>query len=120
MSRCRWVIPSDRTLGSRIGGSHLGGRIRGSTFRCTLAAILAEQLELALTAPMVMTPGSEESLTLWMWDHLSVAVHPIEGRNSLASLEEFVLVVLDPPLNLNLGPPRLFALASPSFANSDG
>ena len=37
---------NDDTLGRRIGEVHLGGRVRMSTFRWSLAAILFDQLEL--------------------------------------------------------------------------
>jgi hypothetical protein len=39
------------TLTKRIGGNHIRGQIRGSTFRLTLAAILRRPLDLTVTAP---------------------------------------------------------------------
>lgn len=93
--------PDSHTLGSRIGRIHLGGKVRMSTLRWTLAAILFDQLELQGQAAMLVTPSSEEALTGWMREHLSVAVHPHDDRDSLGGLERAVLVELDPPLNLS-------------------
>lgn len=47
------------TLKSRIGQSHIGGRIRGSTFRFTLAAALLKQLDLKPIAPKKLSPESD-------------------------------------------------------------
>jgi hypothetical protein len=96
---------TDHTLGRRIGQMHLGGKVRMSTFRWTLAALLFDQLDMYVQAPMLITPASEQALSEWMYRHLSVAVHPHEDRDTLASLEESVLERLDPPLNLKHMPP---------------
>lgn len=98
----RWPsgTPTNNTLGSRVGQMHLGGRVRGSTFRWTLAAILLDRLELQIKASMVLAPSSEQALTEWMHGHLSVAVHPHDDRDSLDDLERKVLARLDLPLNL--------------------
>src|SRR5262249_48067543 len=72
----RW--PSGRlgraTLASRIGGNHLHGRIRGSTFRLTLAAALADPLGL-VSESRNLDSASEQRLSAWMREHLDVAVH---------------------------------------------
>ena len=88
------------TLGKRIGQMHLGGKVRMSTFRWTLASLLFDQLEMRAQASMLITPASEQALTEWMRGHLSVAVHPHEDRDTLAGLEHAVLERLDPPFNL--------------------
>ncbi len=72
-----------------------------STFRWTLASILFDQLEVQVQASMLITPSSEQALTEWMREHLSVAVHPHDDRDSLAGLEHAILETLDPPLNLD-------------------
>jgi len=92
--------PTDDTLGRRIGEVHLGGRVRMSTFRWTLASILFDQLELHGQAAMLITASSELALSEWMRAHLSVAVHPHDDRDSLGGLEHALLERLDPPLNL--------------------
>lgn len=92
--------PGNDTLGRRIGQMHLGGKVRMSTFRWTLAAILFDRLDVQVKAPMVLAPSSEEALTEWMRRHLSVAVHPHDDRDSLGGLEHELLVLFDPPLNL--------------------
>ena len=91
---------SDNTLGKRIGQMHLGGKVRMSAFRQTLAAVLFDQLGVQVQASMLITPASEQALTEWMREHLSIAVHPHDDRDSLAGLEHAVLQRLDPPLNL--------------------
>jgi hypothetical protein len=98
----RWPsgTPTNNTLGKRIGQKHLGGKVRMSTFRWTLAAILFDRLNVQVRAPMVIAPSSEEALSEWMGRHLSVAVHAHDDRGSLEGLEEQLLELFDPPLNL--------------------
>jgi hypothetical protein len=91
----------DNTLGKRIGGMHLGGRVRGSTLRWTLASVLFDELDVQVQASMVITTASEEALSEWMLSHLSVAVHAHADRDTLEDLEQRVLSWLDPPLNLS-------------------
>jgi hypothetical protein len=81
------------TLRSRIGGNHLNGRIRGSTFRFTLAAALGEPLGLVRTGPQQLDTGSEGRLSEWMRDHLEVAVHPFPEPDVLGDLEHRVLAL---------------------------
>jgi hypothetical protein len=88
------------TLARRIGGNHLRGRIRGSTFRFTLAAMLVIPLELKRAGPRLLTAESERALTQWMINHLSVAVYRFSNRDALSDLEIRLLAALDPPLNL--------------------
>ena len=92
---------STATLRSRIGRNHIAGNITGSTFRLTLAAILAAQLGLARSlGERALAAGGETALSRWMADHLEVSVAPIEDRSRLAILEALVLHELNPPLNL--------------------
>ena len=90
----------NNTLGKRIGQMHLGGKVRMSTFRWTLASILFEELGVQVQASMLISPASEEALSEWMRAHLSVAVHPHDDRDTLDGLERELLGLLDPPLNL--------------------
>lgn len=78
------------TLASRIGANHLRGRIRGSTFRLTLAACLAEPVGLVRPAPQQLSTDSERQLSAWMYEHLHVAVLPFAERDPLADLEHRV------------------------------
>jgi hypothetical protein len=89
------------TLGKRLGGNHLNGQIRGSTFRLTLAAILADPEQLIITAPGQLARDSEQRPSQWMRQHLHVAVHPFADRDALVDLERRVLEELAPPLNLD-------------------
>ena len=88
------------TLASRIGRNHLRGRIRGSTFRLTLAAALKRSLNLVPVATKVLDEPSEHRLTDWMHQHLRVAVYRFPDADALGDLEDRVLQVLDPPLNI--------------------
>lgn len=89
------------TLHSRIGGNHLRGRIRGSTFRFTLAAALIKPLGLVADGPKRLTSDSEVVLSTWMRKHLSVCTVVIADRLEVIRLEGAMLARLDPPLNLD-------------------
>jgi hypothetical protein len=89
------------TLARRIGGNHLNGQIGGSTFRLTLAGILAGPERLTISQPGRLDRDSEQRLSEWMRTHLHVAVHPFPDRDALLDLEQHVLEELDPPLNLD-------------------
>jgi hypothetical protein len=93
------------TLASRIGSNHLRGRVRGSTFRLTLASCLIAPLQLERIGRLRLAAESEQRLSAWIADHLEVAVHPVDDRDPLSDLERGVLAELDPPLNLE-GMPR--------------
>jgi len=88
------------TLRSRIGGNHIRGSVRGSTFRLTLAAILRTPLGLEIIGSRKLGAGSEQRLTEWVLAHLELAVHPFPDKDRLGQLERVVLGSLDPPLNL--------------------
>jgi hypothetical protein len=96
---------SSATLRSRIRGNHIGGAITGSTFRMTLAAILAAELGLVDEGGRALAAEGETRLSGWMLRHLSIAVAAEPDRALVASLEEAVLARLDPPLNLQGMPP---------------
>lgn len=89
------------TLRSRIGANHVRGRIRGSTFRLTLAAALLEPLEVSPVAALRLERAAEERLSQWIGEHLHVATLPFPDRDRLRDLEHRVLAALDPPLNLD-------------------
>jgi hypothetical protein len=90
----------DETLGHAVGRVHLGGKVRMSAFRWTLAAILFDQLEMQGQAAMLITPSSEQALGEWMHAHLSVAVHPHDDRDTLGGLEQAIVQRFDPPFSL--------------------
>jgi hypothetical protein len=91
---------SKATLRSRIGGHHVNGNIRSSTFRRTLAAVLREPLGLRLAGGGRLDVPSNRLLSAWIRAHLRVAWVPCPERGTLAALEDAVLRRLDPPLNL--------------------
>jgi len=93
------------TLARQIGETHLGGRVRASDLRFSLAAALFGQLGLQVQAPMLVTPASEVDLSAWMKRHLAIAVHPVADADALESLERRLLIRLDPPLALLHMPP---------------
>ena len=76
------------------------GRVRSSTFRLTLAAILFVQLDLVVQASALLQASAEQDLNDWMSAHLSIAVHPHDDRDTLSGLEQAVAQRLDPPLNI--------------------
>ncbi|HEY5386345.1 MAG TPA: hypothetical protein VIL79_00425, partial [Thermoleophilia bacterium] len=88
------------TLARQIGETHLGGRVRSSDLRFSLAAALLTELGLQVQAPMLVAPPSEAELSGWMKRHLAVAVHPFADPDTLESLERHLLIRLDPPLGL--------------------
>jgi hypothetical protein len=93
------------TLARQIGETHLGGRVRASDLRFSLAAALFGELGLQVQAPMLVTPASEVDLSAWMKRHLAIAVHPVAEADALESLERRLLIRLDPPLALLHMPP---------------
>jgi hypothetical protein len=93
------------TLARQIGETHLGGRVRASDLRFSLAAALFGELGLQVQAPMLITPASEVDLSAWMKRHLAIAVHPGADADALESLERLLLIRLDPPLALLHMPP---------------
>ena len=98
---------------ARIGGNHLRGRIRASTFRLTLASALAIPLMLITDTEGNLDRVSERRLSAWMREHLHIAVHPFAERDALSDLEHRVLARLNPPLNLDgMSPPPLRAAVS--------
>lgn len=101
--------PSGRTgamtLRRRLGGNHIGGGVRSSTFRLTLAAALLEGLGLEVVAPRRLSRESELLVSRWIAKHLALGVHAFPDPDPLADLEHRVLALLDPPFNLDGMPP---------------
>jgi hypothetical protein len=93
------------TLAQQIAGTHLGGRVRSSVLRFSLAAILLGELRLQVQSPMLVAPASEAELSAWMKQHLAIAVHLVADPGTLESLERRLLIRLDPPLALLHMPP---------------
>jgi hypothetical protein len=88
------------TLGQRVRGNHLRGNVQSSTFRRTLASLLVPGIDARDGEASV-----EPTISSWMNRHLRVAVWPYDDRDRLADLEDRVLHVIDPPLNLEGRPP---------------
>lgn len=88
------------TLQSRIKGNHLGGNIGSSTFRKTLTACLSIPLGLTLAKSGTLDRDSNQRVSTWMREHLSIVTVSSPDRSMLARLEDEVLGILDPPLNL--------------------
>ncbi|OOC54299.1 MULTISPECIES: GIY-YIG nuclease family protein [Nocardiopsis] len=84
---------SRNTLYERLVGMHLAGSAGFSTFRLSLAAVLA--------ASLGVRPGNEDALSAWMEEHLRVVPVPVTDADALGALEQEVLALLDPPLNLS-------------------
>ena len=92
--------PSSATLQSRLERNHIGGRIRNSTFRLTLAALLFDDVEPQNLGGRNIGSAGEAIVTDFMWSHLSLTVVRYGDRRALAVVEESVLSILDPPLNI--------------------
>ncbi len=88
------------TLGSRIGDNHISGRIRNSTFRLTVAAILLEDLESHISGDRNIGPAGESVISDWVSKHMSITVAPLRDPKRIGAFEDQVLSELDPPLNL--------------------
>jgi hypothetical protein len=88
------------TLRSRVGRNHIRGNIRGSTFRLTLAAVLAGPIGLVGAGGRALASDGESRLGDWIVEHVSVSVAPLQDRLVVRILEAAVLARLDPPLNL--------------------
>ena len=71
---------------------HLGKRADFSTFRLTLGGILRKSRGWEAI--------DEPALTAWMHEHLRVLPLAHADADSLGDLEDRVLEILDPPLNL--------------------
>jgi hypothetical protein len=70
----------------------------------TLASALGRSLGLEVAAPRKLTTASELALSGWMAEHLSVEVFPFADPDQVGWIEDRVLDVLDPPLNLDRRP----------------
>ena len=88
------------TLGSRIRGNHIRGNASSSTFRLTLSALLLRPLGLTVSNPGRLAPEDRKIISAWINDHLRVVIVPYDDRDSLEHVEDRVLAILDPPLNL--------------------
>lgn len=99
------AAPSEATLRSRIGGNHIGGRIRNSTFRLTAAAILLEELNNHIEGDRKIDPSGERIIANWLASHFRLTIAPFTDRMLLTELEDHILARLDPPLNLERMPP---------------
>jgi hypothetical protein len=93
--------PSAATLASRVGGQHIRGNARSSTFRLTISAVLMRPLDLIPGDRGRLTPASNKIVSEWIADHLTVATAPIIDRDTLSTIEAQVVHALDPPLNLD-------------------
>ena len=91
---------SSATLASRIRGNHINGNASSSTFRLTLSALLLRPLGLTALNPGRLAPEDRKIVSVWIKDHLRVVIVPYDDRDSLGKVEDSVLDILDPPLNL--------------------
>lgn len=96
---------SSATLLSRIRGNHVSGSVRSSTFHLTITTLLLDPLRLAVVAPSRLAPSDRLRVTNWLGHHLRVAVLAYPDRDVLIDVEEELLGLLDPPLNLAGRPP---------------
>jgi hypothetical protein len=91
---------SSATLASRIGGQHIRGNARSSTFRLTISSLLLQRFNLVAVTGGKLDAPSNASVSAWIADHLRVAISPYDDRDSLGAMEAEAVTRLDPPLNL--------------------
>lgn len=96
-----YIGASDDSLRRRVK-CHLSDDTCRSTFRMSLGAVLAEQLQLvARPVPRQsyfgFEPQSELALSRWIGDHVSVAVRPANGARAQ---EPDLIRAEQPPLNI--------------------
>lgn len=99
----RWPsgMKSKATLASRIRNQHINGNASSSTFRLTMSALLLHQMKLTVLKPGRLEPTDRKIVSIWIKDHLRVLIVPYGDRDSLGEVEDRVLEMLDPPLNLD-------------------
>lgn len=94
-------------VGRDVRGHFHSGRTASSTLRCSLAALLVDELELTLvprspgarTGRFALTPDAEDRLTAWMRRHLRLTTLPVDAADVPAAARRAVQE-LAPPLNL--------------------
>jgi hypothetical protein len=91
---------SSATLKSRVGGQHIRGNARSSTFRLTISSLVLWRFGLRATPGGKLETDSNTIVSEWIADHLRVAIAPYEDRETLGTVEAEVVAQLDPPLNL--------------------
>jgi hypothetical protein len=91
---------SSATLKSRVGGQHIRGNARSSTFRLTISSLLLHGLGLVPLPGGNLDATSNSRASAWIADHLRVAIAPYEDRDTLGLIEAEVVTHLNPPLNL--------------------
>jgi GIY-YIG catalytic domain-containing protein len=91
---------SSATLASRVARQHIRGNARSSTFRLTISTLLFDRFSLVSAGKGRLDATSNAHVSAWIAEHLSVAIAPFDDRDSLGEVEEEVLELLDPPLNL--------------------
>ena len=91
---------SKATLGSRISRQHISGNAGSSTFRLTVSALLLVSLDLTLDDDGRLDAASNGRVSLWIADHMRIAIARFDNRDELGVVEASVVSKLDPPLNL--------------------
>lgn len=107
-----YVGKSETSLYGRDVVTHFSpGKTGSSTVRRSLAALLVDELDVVAvprnllkpdaSANFALDPGSEERLSAWMGDRLSLATWVLTQGVVLAEIETAVVRRLQPPLNLD-------------------
>lgn len=115
-SRPLYVGKAEDSFVSRDLRTHFAsGKTGQSTVRRSFAALLHESAGFRGVprnperpghfANFGLTADDDARLTEWMWDRLSLAVWPSHGNVALRDIERRVVLLLDPPLNIEYLPP---------------
>jgi hypothetical protein len=110
-ARPLYVGKAEDSLAARDLRTHFeSGRTGSSTLRRSLAALLADHLDLVPMPRNAAKPGyfanyglepeGDEQFTQWMRERLMLAAWPAPAAVSLDEVETAVFAALEPPLNL--------------------
>jgi hypothetical protein len=91
---------SRATLQSRVGGQHIRGNARSSTFRLTVSSLLLQRFDLVVVDGGKLDAAGNARVTEWISEHLRVSPAVYDDRDTLGAIEAEVVTSLDPPLNL--------------------
>jgi hypothetical protein len=94
---------SRSTLRRRITRNHLGTRIASSTLRRSLAALLREELGLAIVrndgGKTAMSRDDEAKLTAWLVDHAAISFMP---HDTAWEIEDSIVRIGTPLIPINI------------------
>lgn len=99
---------SNSNLFQRLSSNHMGGTLRTSTFRLSIAAILWEEVRQFHIGDREIGDRGEQQISQWIEQNFRLVAAPFADRNQLRMAEAEVLSHFNPALNLaGMGPSRI-------------